>query len=82
MNPLTINVPANGNASATISYTSAALGNFSGSLSCTSGAQTFTYTLNGTTVGQVQAVDALGNLAKLLMLLAVLGVGMVAVRRH
>jgi subtilisin-like proprotein convertase family protein len=30
----------------------------------------------------VQAVDTLGNLAKLLMLLAVLGVGIVALRRH
>lgn len=30
----------------------------------------------------VQSVDALGNLAKLLMLLAVLGVGLIAVRRH
>jgi subtilisin-like proprotein convertase family protein len=82
VNPLTINVPASGNASTTVTYTSAAIGSFSGSLTCTAGAQTFTYTLNGSTVGQVQAVDTLGNLAKLLMLLAVLGVGLVAVRRH
>jgi hypothetical protein len=82
VNPLVINVPASGSAGTTISYSSATIGNASGQLTCTAGAQTFSYTLNGTTVGQVQAVDALGNLAKLLMLLAVLGVGLVAVRRH
>lgn len=82
VNPLVINVPANGSASTTISYTSAAVGNFVGQLSCNAGAQAFTYTLNGSTTGGVVGIDTLGPWGKLVMLLAVLGIGLVAVRRH
>jgi hypothetical protein len=45
-------------------------------------AVTRTWTLSCPAGAVAQPVDALGNLAKLLMLLAVLGVGLVAVRRH
>ncbi len=45
-------------------------------------ARTWTLSCPAGTVAVVQAVDTLGHLAKLLMLLAVLGVGLIAVRRH
>ena len=80
--PLVINVPASGSASTTVSYTSAAIGSSTGTLTCTAGAQTFSFTLNGSTIASAVPVDTFGPLGKLLLLLAVLGIGLVAVRRH
>lgn len=80
--PLTVNVPASGSASTTISFTSATVGTFSGTLNCTAGAQALTYTLSGSTVASAVSVDTFGPLGKLLLLFAVLGVGLVAIRRH
>lgn len=83
VSPLTINVPASGSASTTISYTQPAIGTSTGTLSCTAGAQTLTFTLNGSTVSATAAsIDTIGPMGKLLMLLAMLGIGLVAVRRH
>jgi subtilisin-like proprotein convertase family protein len=79
--PLSINVPANGNASTTVSYSSATIGAATGTLSCTAGAQTFTFTLTGSTIASAVSVDTIGPLGKLLLLLALLGVGLQAIRR-
>lgn len=79
--PLTINVPANGNASTTISYSATLTGQFNGTMTCTSGSQTFTFALIGRTFVALSAIDTLSTLGKWLMLLGVLGIGLLAVRR-
>ncbi len=79
VSPLTINVPANGNASTTITYNSTVVGSFTGTLNCTAGTQSFTFTLLGSTVAT--SVDTLSPLGKLLLVFGVLGVGLLALRR-
>lgn len=48
VSPLSIPVPAGGNGSTTISFSSAVAGPFNGTLNCTAGTQTFTFNLSGT----------------------------------
>jgi len=86
--PLVINVPASGNASTTVSFSSAAPGNFMGFLGCTgSGGEFFGYELNGTAIAAPVVLPAvtiptLGDGARWLLVLSVLGLGFVLVRQR
>jgi hypothetical protein len=73
--PLTFSVPAAGNASTTVTYSSAVIGTFTGVLNCTSGAQNFTFNLTGTTGGAARAVPVGGNGLNILLALATLALG-------
>ena len=77
--PLSFTVPAAGSASTTVSYSSATIGAFTGVLTCTSGAQTFTFNLAGSTNGAATAVPALDGHSRSLMILAMLALGLIAV---
>ena len=79
VNPLMINVPASGNGSTTVSFSSAIIGTFTGVLNCSAGAQTFTFNLTGTTGLPATAVPVLGEGMRQLMLLAMLAMGLIAV---
>jgi hypothetical protein len=72
--PLSIPVPAGGNFSTTISFSTAAAGTFTGTLNCTAGAQSFTYSLSGNGSAQLVAVPTLDNWGRLLLALLVLGI--------
>lgn len=76
-------VAAGGSATVPVSYTAAALGTSTATLTCTGNAQTFTYTLNGSTVQQALSVPTLDSKALLLMLTLVFGFGLatLAIRR-
>jgi hypothetical protein len=81
-NPLTVNVPAGGSASTTVTYSSAVAGSFTGTLNCTAGAQTFTFNLAGSTTVAATAVPTLGRTGLWLAILGVLGLGLFAARRR
>jgi hypothetical protein len=76
-------VAAGGSATVPVSYTAAAIGTATATLTCTGNAQTFTYTLNGSTVQQALSVPTLDSKALLLMLALVFGFGLatLAIRR-
>ncbi|MGD9584580.1 MAG: choice-of-anchor J domain-containing protein [Lysobacterales bacterium] len=86
--PLVINVPASGSAATTVSFSSAALGNFTGVLSCTgSGGEVFNYDLSATAGAAPVAlppavIPSLGEVARWLLVFSVLGLGFVVVRRR
>ncbi len=73
--PLTFPVPAAGNASTTVTYSSAVVGTFTGVLNCTAGVQAFTFNLTGTTGAPAQAVPVGGNGVNILLALATLALG-------
>ncbi|MDZ4814222.1 MAG: choice-of-anchor J domain-containing protein [Pseudomonadota bacterium] len=75
--PLSFPVPAGGNASTTVSFSSAAVGSFTGVLNCTAGQQAFTFNLTGTTGVVATAVPLLGNGTRSLLLLATLALGLI-----
>ena len=72
--PLTIAVPAGGSGSTTVSFTTAVAGTFTGTLNCTSGAQTFTINLSAGGSAQLVAVPTLDHWGRLLLALLALGV--------
>lgn len=74
VSPLMFNVPAGGNAGTVVSYSSAAAGTFTGQLVCTSGGQTFTFDLSGTT-GIARGIPAMGGWSRILLMLSVLVAG-------
>ena len=79
VSPLVITVPANGSASTSVSYSSATAGTFPGSLTCTAGAQTFTFVLGGSTIlGVARAVPAIDGDMRYLLMLGMMGVGLIA----
>jgi hypothetical protein len=66
-----------GAATATITYSSLVAGTFTGQLSCTAGAQNFTFPLIGTTLGgAATAIPTLGDGMRYLLMLAMLGLGL------
>ncbi len=74
--PLIFTVPAMGSSIVTVNYSSLVSGTFTGVLNCSAGAQNFTFDLTGTTGGPATPVPALGEGARGLMLLAMLGLGL------
>ena len=85
VSPLVINVPANGNASTTISFSATAAGSYAGVLNCVgSGGETFTYDLaaSATVAAPPIGVPALGDMGRWLLLLSVLGLGALAMRQR
>lgn len=80
-NPLVINLPANGSSNTTVTFASAGIGTFSGTMTCSgSGGEAFTFSLNGT-AGVSTPVPALSDLGRWLAILAAFGIGLVALRR-
>lgn len=79
--PLSIPVPANGGTgSTTVTLNSPTAGTFSGTLNCTAGTQTFTFTLGGTVLpAPVIPVPGLGDTGRMLLMLLLLGLGLAAV---
>lgn len=77
--PLSFPVPASGTASTTITFMSAVVGNFTGVLNCTSGAQAFTFNLAGSTGAPSQAIPTLGDGMRGLLALILLSLGVAAV---
>jgi uncharacterized repeat protein (TIGR01451 family) len=77
--PLTITVPASGNAPTTVTFSSAVIGSFTGVLNCTAGAQAFTFNLAGSTGVPATAIPALGDGMRQLLMLAMLAMGLIAV---
>jgi hypothetical protein len=82
VNPLTLNIAPGGSASTTVTYSSAVAGNFTGTLNCSAGAQTFTFNLAGSTAAAATAVPTLGRAGLWLAILGVLGLGLFAARRR
>lgn len=86
--PLVINVPASSSAATTVSFSAAAPGNFTGVLVCTgSGGENFTYNLSATAIAApvvlpAATIPALGDGARWLLVLSVLGLGFVLVRQR
>jgi len=84
--PLIINVPAAGNASTTVTYSNPTAGLFTGVLNCTAGAQTFTFSLAGSTAvfSTSVPVPTLSNIGLWLAILGVFGLGLLVAggRRH
>ena len=86
--PLVINVPANGSATTTISFSSAIVGPVNSTLSCTGpNGETFSFPLTGNAVAAAVGapsvpVPAMDNIARLLLLFSVLGVGAFATRNR
>ena len=76
-NPLTINVPAGGSASTTVSFNSATAGVFSGTLTCSAGQQQFTFALAGTANAPSVPVPASSDYTRLLLVISALLMGMV-----
>lgn len=77
VNPLTINVPAGGSASTTVTFDSATAGVFSDTLDCSAGTQQFTFALAGTAIAPSVPVPAFGDTTRLLLVLSALLMGMV-----
>ena len=76
-NPLTINVPAGGSASTTVSFNSATAGVFNGTLTCSAGQQQFTFALAGTANAPSVPVPATNDYTRLLLVISALLMGMV-----
>ena len=76
-NPLTINVPAGGSASTTVSFNSATAGAFAGTLTCSAGQQQFTFALAGTANAPSVPVPAMNDYTRLLLVISALLMGMV-----
>jgi uncharacterized repeat protein (TIGR01451 family) len=77
--PLSFSVPASGNASTTVSFSSPVSGPFTGVLNCTAGAQAFTFNLAGSTGVPARAVPTTSEGMRQLLMLAMLAMGLVAV---
>lgn len=80
--PLSFPVPASGTASTTITFMSAVIGNFTGVLDCTAGAQAFTFNLAGSAGAPSQPVPSLGDGMRGLLALLLLSLGVAAVGLH
>jgi subtilisin-like proprotein convertase family protein len=79
-----VTVPAGGTANATVTFTPTGLGAFTATVTCTSGQQTFTYTVNGAGGLATISVPTWGDSARWLAILMLLGIGLAAlvVRKH
>ena len=73
--PLLFTVPANGSASTTVSFNSATVGSFTGTLDCTAGNQNFSFNLAGSALSPDVPVPAIGDAMRNLLVLLTLALG-------
>ena len=78
VSPLSFPVAAGGSASTTVSFTSTTTGAFTGTLNCSAGQQQFVFNLAGSALASGVPVPALGSDTRLMLVLAALMMGMVA----